>query len=66
MTMFPFEFFTKTSLANILSFAVVAHIFWITVGTDIKSAINVSFEDGTIINFKQCSGGLYYYYTTNM
>ena len=44
----------------------MAQIFRITSYTDTNSAINVHIDDGTIIKLKQCSGGLYYYDTTNM
>ena len=40
--------------------------FRITINTDLERATNVNLQNGTIIMFKKCSGGLYYYDTPNM
>ena len=60
------SFYNKIYLSNILSFAAVAHRFRITIGTYIEYMISMHLNDGTIIKFKKCSVGLYYYDDTNM
>ena len=65
--MLPLEVFNnKSYLANIIFFAEVASRFRITFNIDIESTINLHIDNGTRIKFNQCSGGLYYYETTNM
>ena len=59
-------FYNKNSLGNILSFTAVVCKFKITIDKDLYPFINVNLNNGTIIIFKQCSGGLYYFHTTNM
>ena len=44
----------------------MVHKFRITIDTALDPAINLHLNNGTIIIFKQCSGGLSYFYTTNM
>ena len=44
----------------------MAHKFRISIDTDLYPAINVHLDYGTIIILKKCSGGLYYFDTTNM
>ena len=67
MVMLPYNiFYNYNFLVRILLFAEVFSRFRITFDTEIDSAINVHPIDGTIIKFNICSGGLYYYDTTNM
>ena len=67
MTMLTYEFFyNRKFLANILSFESVAHNFRIAIDAYLDPAINMHLNNGTIIMFKQCSGGVYYYDTINM
>ena len=65
--MIPFGgFLNNNSLANVLIFDALVRKFRITIYTDIDPEINVHLDSGTSIKFKQCSGILYYYDTTNI
>ena len=67
MTMLTFEvFYNENSLTKILSFAAMARKFRIIIDAYFDSTINVHLRYGTSVMFKQCSGGVYYYDTTNM
>ena len=64
--MLPFEvFFNDQSLANILSFDIVASKFRKTIDTGLDTSINVHLYNGTRIILKQRGTGLYYFDTTN-
>ena len=64
--MLPFEFlFNEQYLTNILSFAVVASKFRITINAELEPSINLNLNDGTRMVFKQCDGCLYHFDTTN-
>ena len=66
MTMLTLEaFYQNKSLSNIFSFVAVACKFRITINADLYPAINVHLSDGTIIIFKKCSRGIYYFDKTN-
>ena len=58
-------FFHNQTLANILSFSVLASKFSITIDTELDLSLNVHIYDGTRMIFKKCGGGLYYFDTTN-
>ena len=49
-----------------ISFSVVARKLRITTDIDTNFLVNVQIRYGTRKKFKECSGGLYYYDTTNM
>ena len=59
-------FTTKSPFAKILAFSAVAHKFRIIIDKELDPDINVYLNESTRIMFKKCSGGLYYYETTNM
>ena len=59
-------FYNEQVLANIISFSAVARKFRITIDIDLYPAINVHLNNDTIIIFKQCIGGCYYFDTINM
>ena len=60
------EFYNKNYLANILPFFTVPLKSRVTIDTYLYPAINVQLYNVTSIMFNKCSGGLYYYDTTNM
>ena len=67
MEILTFRFFYNgNSLAKILQFYTVVRKLSITMEKDLDPDINVHPDNGNIIMFKQCSRGIYYYFTTNM
>ena len=65
--MLPLEYFyNEKPLASILSFDSLTRKFRITIDTYLYLYISVHLNGGTSIAFKQYSGGLYCYDTTNM